>query len=328
MRALILHEYGGPEALELTDVADPVLADESVILDVQAIGINFPDLLATRGLHQHKPPLPYIAGSEIAGIIREASEGSPLQPGDRAAAFVWGGGYAERAVVPFKALCRVAEGADAVVGAAMVVNYQTVHFALARRGSLRPGETLLVLGAAGGIGSAAVQVGKGLGARVIGGVVDGEQCEAALAAGADEALILTEGFSSEVRALTAGRGVDVVLDPVGDWLFTEATRALEPEGRILVIGFAAGEIPTLKVNRLLLRNISAVGVSWGAFLDVDTGLMASAAEDLNRMFADGFVRPQIVTEQGWEAIPSALSRLDRHEIIGKAVVAIAGGARS
>lgn len=322
MRAFQLTSYEGPGALELVEVPEPE-ADGQVLLEVEAIGINFPDLLITKGQYQHRPEPPFVPGCEIAGVVREAPEGSGWRAGDRAAAFVWDGGYAELAVVPLNALMRLPDAADAATGAGMVVNYHTTYFALRRRGRLQEGETVLVLGAAGGIGTAAVQVAKGLGARVVvGGVADERQAETARAAGADEVVVLGEGFSAQVRELVGGRGVDVVLDPLGDWIFDEAIRALAPEGRILVVGFAAGEIPRLRVNRLLLRNVDAVGVAWGAFLDIDRQLMADASRALSELFAAGAVRPQIAARYRFEEIPAALRRLERGEIPGKAVVEV------
>lgn len=319
MRALQLTAYEGPDALRPADVPEPVLSAGEVMVDVRAIGVNFPDLLITTGAYQYKPEVPFVPGCEIAGVVTDAPEGSGWAKGDRIAAFVWHGGYAERAAVPLNALMRLPDGADFATGAGMVVNYHTTHFGLDRRGHLRAGESLLVLGAAGGIGTAAVQVGRGLGARVIGGVADESQLEVALAAGAEDALVLTEGFSKEVRARTDGLGVDVVLDPLGDWLFAEGLRSLAPEGRILVVGFAAGQIPEIKVNRLLLRNAAAVGVAWGAFLDIDPELMAVTARALSEMFSAGFVSPQIASRCAFAELPDALHRLSRGEIRGKLV---------
>jgi NADPH2:quinone reductase len=326
VRALELTGFDGPDALRLTDVAAPQADAGGIVVDVRAIGINYPDLLMTQGSYQVKPPVPFVPGSEIAGIVREAPEGSGWNPGDRVAAFVWSGGYAERVYVPLNAVFPLPEGMDFRTGAATVINYHTVHFALSRRGALGAGQTLLVMGAGGGIGSAAVQVGRGLGARVIGGVANEEQLQAAREAGADEVLVLTEGFSPQVRGLTDGRGVDVVLDPLGDWLFGEAIRALAPEGRILVVGFAAGGIPELKVNRLLLKNVSAVGVAWGAFLDIDPTLMAAASSALADMYTSGNLKPLVGAELAFEDIPDALHRLSRGEIPGKGVVLLDRGA--
>lgn len=320
MRALELVAFDGPDALRPTDAPERQADADGIVIDVRAIGINYPDLLMTQGSYQVKPPVPFVPGSEVAGVVREAPDGSGWKAGDRVAAFVWAGGYAERVYVPLNAVFPLPDNMDFRTGAATIINYHTVHFALSRRGALRSGESLLVLGAAGGIGSAAVQVGKGLGAHVIGGVATEEQTEAAREAGADEVLVLNEGFSATVRQMTSGRGVDVVLDPLGDWLFSEAIRALAPEGRILVVGFAAGAIPQLKVNRLLLKNVSAVGVAWGAFLDIDRELMARASRSIAEMHAAGVLNPLVGGEFGFDDIPEALHRLSRGEIRGKAVV--------
>lgn len=325
MRALELTSFDGPDALRPTDAPEPRADADGIVVDVRAIGINYPDLLMTQGSYQVKPPVPFVPGSEIAGVVSEAAEGSGWQAGDRVAAFVWTGGYAERVYVPLNAVFPLPDEMDFRTGAATIINYHTVHFALSRRGGLRSGEALLVLGAGGGIGSAAVQVGKGLGAHVIGGVANDGQLDAAREAGADEVLVLSEGFSARVRELTGGRGVDVVLDPLGDWLFGEAIRALAPEGRILVVGFAAGAIPELKVNRLLLKNVSAVGVAWGAFLDIDKELMVTASRSIADMYSAGVLHPLVGRDVDFAGIPDALHRLSRGEIRGKAVVLLGDG---
>ena len=289
---------------------------------MHAVGINFPDLLATQGRYQLRPELPFVPGCEIAGIVREAPAGSGWTAGQRVAAFIWHGGYAETVQVPLHMLAPVPERLSLTMAAAMVVNYHTAHFALARRGRLEPAESVLVLGAAGGIGTAAIQVAKGLGAQVIAGVSSDARAAIARAAGADEIVVLHEGFSSEVRALAAGEGVDVVVDPVGDWLFDEALRALRPEGRILVVGFAAGDIPTVKINRLLLRNVAVVGVAWGGLLDREPGLMRATSSTLNALALEGVVAPQIGRKFVFEQIPDALDALARGEIAGKAVAIV------
>jgi NADPH:quinone reductase len=325
MRALQLTDYHGPAGLQLVDVPEPGATGDAAVVDVAAIGINYPDLLLTKGLYQLKPELPFVPGCEISGVLREVPDGSGWTAGDRVAAFIWQGGYAERAQVPVSHLMRLPDDMDHVTGAAMMVNYHTVHFALTRRGRLQAGERLLVLGAGGGIGSAAVQVGKGLGATVVAGVADPDQVPVAQAAGADEVIVLEEGFSSRVKELTGGRGVDAVLDPLGDWLFLEGVRSLAPEGRILVIGFAAGDIPTIKVNRLLLANTSVIGVAWGAFLGIDPDLLQRSAAELSRMAAAGVVRPQIGARYTFEQIPEALTELEAGRIRGKAVALVADG---
>jgi NADPH2:quinone reductase len=323
MRAFHLVEFEGPDALELVELPEPTASKGSVVINVKAIGINFPDLLMTQGSYQLKPPLPFVPGCEVSGTIVDVPRNSTWQKGDRVATFVWSGGYSERVAAPAHAVFRLPGTMDFSIGAATIVNYHTVHFALARRGRLARGETLLVLGAAGGIGSAAVQVGKALGARVIGGVANSEQLGSSKRAGADDVLVLSEGFSTKVRKMTDNAGVDVVLDPLGDWIFGEAVRTLAPAGRILVVGFAAGDIPTLKVNRLLLRNIDAVGVGWGAFLDIDPNLIANASQELGAMFSAGTIRPLIGRRYRFEQIPEALHQLSQGQIQGKGIVDLA-----
>lgn len=322
MRAHELQTYDGPDGLALVERPDPTADDEHVVVDVRAIGVNFPDLLMTMGQYQLQPDLPIVPGCEISGVIRDAGGGSSWHVGDRVAAFTWTDGYAEQVRVPLASLVSVPDEVELSTAAAALVNYHTALFALQRRGHVRKGDNVLVMGAAGGIGTAAVQVARGLGARVIAGVSDEARGKTATAVGADDVLVLSEGFSREVRGLTDGRGVDAVLDPVGDWLFDEALRGLAPEGRILVVGFAAGSIPQLRVNRLLLRNVSAVGVAWGAFLSLDSELLASQAATLDAMVSKGIVRPYIGATFAFEHIPEALTALASGRIAGKGVVVL------
>ncbi len=322
MKAYLLTAFDGPGALHLSERPVPHPGPCEVGLRVEAIGINYPDLLATRGEYQHLPELPYVPGCEIAGTVIEAGPGSEWSVGDDVAAFVWDGGFAEVAVVPDSSLMRRPRGMSAVDGAALVVNYQTVHFGLVRRGQLRSGDRVMVLGAAGGIGTAAVQVAQAVGARVIAGVANEEQASLVRDLGVDEAIVLTESFAPKVLELTDGRGVDVILDPIGGPYFQDAIRALAPEGRILVLGFAAGGIPSVKVNRLLLRNISAVGVAWGAFLTVDPKLMRTTGEELAEMYLRGQLRPKIGLLDDFAGLPAALTLLGDGKISGKAVVQV------
>jgi NADPH2:quinone reductase len=322
MRAFQLNEYVGPGGLVSVDVPVPEPGADGVLVEVRAIGVNFPDLLMTKGLYQHRPHLPTVPGCEVAGVVLRAPASSGWVAGDRVAGFVWEGGFAEKAVLALNSMIGVPDDVDFATAAATLVNYHTVHFALARRGGLQPGETVLVMGAGGGIGSAAVQVALGLGASVIAGVADEGQVETARAAGARRVIVLRENFAARVRELTEGRGVNAVVDPLGDWLFDEALRALAPEGRLLVVGFAAGRIPEVKVNRLLLRNASVVGVAFGAFLDQAPGLMGEQARSLDRMVAAGTVRPHIGGRFAFEDLPEALLRLERGLIPGKGVVVL------
>lgn len=322
MLAFQLPRYEGPRALELTELPEPAPDPRRLLIDVRAVGVNFPDLLATRGEYQHRPALPFIPGCEIAGEVLAAPPDSRIEVGERIAAFTWDSGYAERVLADPAGVVPLPEGATYEDGAAMVVNYQTAYFALSRRGALRRGERVLVLGAAGGIGTAAVQIARGLGATVIAGVADPAQGEVARAAGAEEVLVLELPFADRVRELTGGRGVDIVLDPLGDRFFDDAIRALAPEGRVLVIGFAAGAIPQVRVNRLLHRNVSVAGVGWGAFLQVDPSLAAVSASTLNRLYEAGDLRPQIGMRVPFSELPTALEALGRGEIPGKAVAVI------
>ncbi|MCK8675431.1 NADPH:quinone oxidoreductase family protein [Rhodococcus sp. HM1] len=322
MHAFVLNDYSGPTGLALTEVDPPAAADDELLLRVHSVGVNFPDLLMTKGQYQHKPELPVVPGCEIAGTVVSAPTDSGWSPGDRAAAFVWQGGFSEQVAVPLDSVVRIPDAVDFDFAAAMVVNYHTVHFALARRGRVRPGETVLVMGAGGGIGTAGIQVAAGLGARVIAGVSDESRADIASAAGAAETIVLEPGFAATLRDMTDGRGVDLVLDPVGDWLFDEAVRALAPEGRIVVVGFAAGKIPSIKVNRLLLRNASVIGAAFGAFLGLDSDLMRVQAESLERMIAEGTVVPQIGARYSFADLPKALEHLEQGKIRGKAVVQV------
>jgi NADPH2:quinone reductase len=267
MKACVVQELSGPAGLVYTDVDDvKVSGDDTVVVDVRAAGVCFPDLLLSRGEYQLKLPPPFIPGMEVAGVVHSAPADSGFVPGDRVSGFGVLGGYAEQAAVPIANLTRSPEGLDDAESVALLVNYNTMYFALARRAALRHGETVLVLGSAGGVGTAAIQVAKAMGARVIAVVHREGATDFVSALGADLVLTLTDGWVQAVRDHTDGKGVDIVVDPVGGSAFDDAVRVLASEGRLLVIGFAAGSIPTVKVNRLLLRNAGVLGVAWGEYL--------------------------------------------------------------
>lgn len=322
MRALVLSEYGDPATLTLADAPRPHPTADDVLVEVRAVGINYPDLLFVKGQYQHHPDPPVIPGCEVAGVVVEADSGGRFSVGDRVAAFVWDGGYAEYARVPSRQAVRIPDGVSYTEAAAGLVNNHTAHFALARRARTQPGEIVLVLGAAGGVGTAAVQVATGLGARVIAGVSRPEREAVARAAGATEVLVLDESFSARVRELSGGQGIDVVIDPVGGWLAGEALRALAPEGRLMTVGFAAGQIPEVRFNRLLLRNISVMGVAFGAFIELEPTIMQTQAADLDNMTRRGVVKPHIETQVSFDDIPAALTQLDRGNVAGKAVAVL------
>lgn len=264
MRAVQVTALTGPDDVRIADVDPPRPARGQVLVDVHTAGVAFPDVLLTRGRYQIAPELPFVPGSEVAGTVRSAPDDSGFTPGDRVAAFPGLGGFAEQVAVDGARVFPLPAGVPYEAGAALPMNYLTVHFGLVRRGRLRPGETVLVHGAAGGVGTAAVQVARALKARVIAVVSSGSKAETARRAGAHET-VMADGFKEAVAGLTDGHGVDVIVDPVGGDRFTDSLRSLAPEGRLLVVGFTGGEIPTVKVNRLLLNNLDVVGVGWGGF---------------------------------------------------------------
>ena len=320
MRAQQVSELTGPDALHLVELPDP---DPSggVLIDVAAAGVSFPDLLMTRGLYQTKPPLPFVPGLEVSGTVVSCA-GGEFEPGDPVMAVTMVGGFAELAVAQPALTLPIPLGLSMDAAGGFILNYHTAHFALARRARLRAGETLLVHGAAGGVGTAAVQVGRGLGARVFGIVGSEAKGEVALAAGADEALHVDVDWNEWIRQGTDGRGADVIFDPVGGDRFDQSLRALAPEGRLVVIGFTEGRIPTVQVNRILFRNVDVVGAAWGAFMAVDPGLFAHAEEALEEMIHRGVIAPVVGTTLPLERAADALRLLENREAVGKIVITL------
>jgi NADPH2:quinone reductase len=319
MRAVQVVRLEGPSAVEVAEVADPVPGDGQVLVEVHAAGVTYPDVLLTRGRYQLKPEPPFIPGSEVAGVVRSAPAGAAVRAGDRVAAFPGFGGFAELVTVDPGAVFPLPERVSMAAGAALPMNYLTMHFALTRRGRLRPGETVLVHGAAGGIGTAAIQLASALGARVIGVVSSDAKAAAARAAGAHE-VVPADGFREAVAELTRGRGVDVVVDPVGGDRFTDSLRSLATEGRLLVIGFTAGEIPTVKVNRLLLNNLDVVGVGWGAFFLPRPGYLQEQWADLEPLLAAGRLDPPLGGSYPLTEAAAALAELDERRATGKVLL--------
>jgi NADPH:quinone reductase len=262
MRAAQVVRLEGPEAVDVRAVPPPVRAADEVLIEVRAAGVTFPDVLQTRGRYQLKPTLPFTLGTEVAGFVTEAPEGSALRPGDRVAGFSETGAFAEWAAVPVDRVVPLPDEVGFRAGACLPMNYFTAHFTLRTRGGLQKGQTVLVHGAAGGVGTAVTQLAAAWGARVLGVVSTAAKAEVARSAGCAE-VVLAEGFRDAVRDLTGGAGVDLVVDPVGGDRFTDSLRCLRPLGKLLVVGFTAGDIPTVRVNRLLLNNIDVVGVGWG-----------------------------------------------------------------
>src|SRR4051794_9654439 len=262
MKAIQITDLSGPDnALALVDLPEPEPSHEltpgaGVVVDVRAAGVSYPEVLQTRGEYQVKPPLPFVPGSEVAGTVRSAPEGAGVAPGDRVAAFCMLGGFAEVAVAPEFLTFKLPDGLDFAQGAGLVLNYHTAYFALVLRGRLTEGETVLVHGAAGGVGTATLQVAKGLGARTIAVVSSDDKERVAREAGADEVVRSDGPWKDAVKALG---GADVIVDPVGGDRFTDSLRSLREEGRLVVVGFTGGSIPEVRVNRLLLNNVDVVG---------------------------------------------------------------------
>jgi len=311
----------GPSALEVVEVDEPAAKADSVVIDVHVAGVTFPEVLQSRGQYQLKPELPFIPGSEVAGVVRSAPDGSGLATGQRVAAFCGLGGFSEVAAAPPAMVFPLPDSVSFEAGASLPMNYLTVHFALVRRGRLQPAETVLVHGAAGGIGTAAVQLATALGAKVIAVVSSQDKVETAQAAGAQD-VVLAEGFKDAVKELTGGRGVDIVVDPVGGDRFTDSLRSLGREGRLLVIGFTGGDIPQVKVNRLLLNNISVVGVGWGAFWMGEMPYLQEQWADLLPLLEAGRLEPVLGRSFPLEQASQALLELDERRATGKVLLRV------
>lgn len=322
MKALVAQALTGPAGLAYTDVADvDDPAGNAVIIDVGAAGVCFPDLLLLRGEYQLRLEPPFTPGMEVAGTVRSAPEGSGFVVGQRVSAMSPLGGYAERVAVAPSNVVPTPEGIDDASATALLGNYYTMYFALQRRAALQAGETVLVLGSAGGIGVAGIQIAKALGARVVALVHRTDAQDFVSSVGADVVLPLADGWKQAVLDATDGRGVDVVVDPVGGDAFDDAVRVMAPEGRLLVIGFAAGQgIPTVKVNRLLLRNVSVVGVGWGEFVRQNPQAQAEVGAGLAGLVAAGLRPPPPVTYPLAEGA-AGLQALADGKIRGKLVLA-------
>ncbi|HEX2071388.1 MAG TPA: NADPH:quinone oxidoreductase family protein [Thermoleophilaceae bacterium] len=315
MRAVQVSELTGPAAVRVVEVDEPVADGQSLLVDVKAAGVSFPELLQTRGEYQLKLDPPFVLGSELSGVVRDAPDGSGFAPGDRITALApLGGAFAEVALAPPFAAFKLPDALDFGQGAGYCMNYHTAHFALARRAALGEGETLLVHGAAGGTGTAAIQVGKGLGARVVAVVSTDEKERVARAAGADEVVRSDGDWRKEAGP------ANVIFDPVGGSRFDESVRALAPEGRLVVIGFTEGAIPSVSVNRLLFRNVSVVGAGWEHFAFERPQYLREVAADLDRMVAAGHVAPIVGRRYPLEGVREALEDLDGRRAVGKLVL--------
>jgi NADPH:quinone reductase len=323
MRALLCRSLDGIASLEVAEVASPPLGSGQVRIGVRASGVNFPDILMVEGKYQVRPELPFIPGLEVAGVVLECAAGvERVRPGDRVLAFARrGGGHAEEVVVPGAIVTPIPDAMDFVTAAAFPVAYGTAHFALTHRGHLAAGETLLVLGAAGGVGLAAIEVGKLLGARVLAAASSAEKLAIARQHGADETINYgVENLRDQVRALTDGKGVDVVFDPVGGGAFEQSVRCVGWEGRILVVGFASGDIPHVAASMILVKNFSVTGVVFGEhswrFPDDTRARIAKLLD----AYSDGRLIPTVMRTYPLAEAIAALTEMSSRRVMGKLVL--------
>jgi NADPH2:quinone reductase len=318
-------ELTGPAtALKLVDLPDPepshmFTPGQGIVVEVQAAGVSFPEVLQTRGEYQFKPPLPFVPGSEVAGVVREASNEAPLKQGDRVAAFCMLGGFAEAAVAPGHFCFPLPESLEFAQGAGLVLNYHTAYFALKIRGRLKEGETVLVHGAAGGVGTAVLQMAKGLGASTIGVVSSEAKEQVAGEAGADHVLRADGPWREEAKEVSGG-GVNLVLDPVGGERFTDSLRSLAEGGRVVIVGFTGGSIPEVKVNRLLLNNTEVIGAGWGAYVMSKPDVVREIGAQVARLIDEGLVRPIVGARFPLERAAEALELIDERGAVGKVVL--------
>jgi NADPH2:quinone reductase len=305
--------------LPVPEPTHPTTPGSGVLVDVRVAGVSFPELLQTRGQYQYKPELPFVPGSEVGGVVREASEDAEVKPGDRVAAFCGEGGFAEVVVAPTYFTFKLPDRLDFAQGAALVLNYHTAYFSLKIRGRLEPGETVLVHGAAGGVGTAVLQVAKGLGAITIAVVSTDEKAAVASAAGADHVLRSDGPWKDDAKQLSDG-GVDVVIDPVGGDRFTDSLRSLREGGRVVVVGFTAGSIPEVRVNRLLLNNTEVIGAGWGAGVLTHPERTREIGKALDELIEAGYVAPVIGARFPLDRAGEALALMDERGATGKVVL--------
>src|SRR3954451_5890984 len=314
MRAIQIVELGGPESLKLVDIDEP--SGEGVLVDVHAAGVSFPEVLQSRGQYQLKPDLPFVPGSEVAGTVRANS--GPFKAGDRVAAFCMLGGFAEIALAQPQFTFKLSDELDFAQGAGLILNYHTAYFALKMRGRLTAGETVLIHGGAGGVGTASIQVAKGLGARTIAVVSSDEKEQMARQAGADE-VVRADGFKDAVKELG---GADLCIDPVGGDRFTDSLRSLNEQGRLVVVGFTGGSIPEVKVNRLLLNNTEVIGAGWGAYVMPKPEVTRQIGVEIQRLIEAGFVNPPVGASYPLDQAAEALKLIDGRGATGKVVLEV------
>jgi NADPH2:quinone reductase len=322
MRAIVIDRWMEPSEMKVVEAPEPQLVPGALKIEVKAAGCNFFDILMVRGQYQVKPPFPFIPGAELSGVVLEVGEGvSGFAPGDRVLASAGLGAFAERAVAPAKGSYPLPDGMSFEAGAAFPIVYPTSYAGLVFRADLQPGEDLLVHAAAGGVGIAAVQIGKALGARVLATAGGADKLEVARRAGADVLIdYLAEDFVARVQEETGGKGADVIYDSVGGDVFDRSLKCIAWNGRLLVIGFASGRIPEVKVNRILLKNIAITGLHWGAHVTHEPEKISQTFEALFDLHAQGRIEPVIYGRYGLDDAPAALEALASRKTWGKVII--------
>ena len=322
MKAIVCNAWGLPDTLNLEDLPDVMPAAGQVAIDVQAAGVNFPDVLIIQNKYQVKPPLPFTPGGELAGIVRAVGDGvTQFKVGDRVIAFVGQGAFAQQIAVPVQAVMPMPAGMDFDIAAAITLTYGTSHHAVVDRAQLKAGETMLVLGAAGGVGLAAIDIGKALGARVIAAASTAEKLAVCKDHGADVLInYTTEDMREAIKAATNGKGPDVIYDPVGGVYAEPAFRSIAWRGRYLVVGFANGEIPKLPLNLTLLKGASLVGVFWGDYARREPAANMAAMGQLMGWLASGKIRPHISGRYALADTAQALNDMAARKVTGKVVI--------
>jgi NADPH:quinone reductase len=325
MKAVLCKAYGPPESLVVEDVPSPVAGPGEVVVSVRTASVNFPDVLIIQNKYQMKPPLPFSPGSELAGVVRSVGDDvARWKPGDPVMAITGYGAFAEEVKVEANRLLPVPAGMDFASAAAFGLTYATSEHALCDRGELKAGETLLVLGASGGVGIAAIEIGKVLGARVIACASTEDKLAVCREHGADDTInYATEDLRERIKAITGGKGADVVYDPVGGTYTELALRSIAWRGRLLVVGFAAGDIPKIPLNLTLLKGCSIVGVFWGEFTRRESQRFLAAMDKLGRWFAEGRLRPHVSATFPLERAADALAMMAGRNVKGKVVLTVA-----
>ena len=322
MKAIVCKDWGPPDSLELQDLPDLVPEAGEVVVDVRAAGVNFPDVLTVQGKYQYRPELPFTPGNEFAGTVRAVGEGvSHFKAGDKVIGFARSGAFAEQVRAPADVLMPMPPDMDFDIAAAITLTYGTSHHAVVDRAQLKAGETMLVLGAAGGVGLAAIEIGKALGARVIAAASSAEKLEVCRAHGADVLIDYSkEDLREALKAATGGKGPDVIYDPVGGPYTEPALRSIAWRGRHLVIGFAAGEIPKLPWNLMLLKGASVVGVFWGEFARREPEANVAAMREMLGWMAEGKLKPLVSQRYALAETAQALNDMADRKVTGKVVI--------